>query len=156
MMQPAGVCIYVREGLPVKRRTDLELLQETVVVEITVARKKVFFVANYRSPSQSSDQFETYIDSLQLMLDLIRNETPHAVVLTGDFNCRSSQWWDLDTESPEGAALDEFIETNKLHQLIEEPTNIRNDSMTCIDLIITDQPNLFVNSGVHPSLDEHL
>ena len=25
-----GVCIYVREGLPVKRRTDLELLQETV------------------------------------------------------------------------------------------------------------------------------
>ena len=61
----------------------------------------------------------------------------------------------MDTESPEGAALDEFIETNNLHQLIEEPTNIRNDSMTCIDLIITDQPNLFVNSGVHPSLDEH-
>ena len=86
---------------------------------------------------------------------LIRNETPHAVVLTGDFNCRSSQWWDLDTESPEGAALDEFIETNNLHQLIEEPTNIRDDSMTCIDLITTDQPNLFVNSGVHPSLDEH-
>ena len=27
--------------------------------------------------------------------------------------------------------------------------------MSCIDLIITDQPNLFVNSGVHPSLDEH-
>ena len=38
-----GVCIYVREGLPAKRRTDLELLQETVVVEITVARKKGFF-----------------------------------------------------------------------------------------------------------------
>ena len=27
--------------------------------------------------------------------------------------------------------------------------------MSCIDLIITDQPNLFVDSGVHPSLDEH-
>ena len=88
------------------------------------------------------------------MLDLIRNETAHAVVLTGDFNCRSSQWWDSDIENPVGTALYELIETNNLHQLIEEPTNIRYNSMSCIDLIITDQPNLFVNSGVHPSLDE--
>ena len=27
--------------------------------------------------------------------------------------------------------------------------------MSCIDLIITNQPNIFVESGVHPSLDEH-
>ena len=27
--------------------------------------------------------------------------------------------------------------------------------MLCIDLIITDQPNLFVDFGVHPSLDNH-
>ena len=27
--------------------------------------------------------------------------------------------------------------------------------MSCIDVIITDQPNMFVESGVHPSLDEH-
>ena len=27
--------------------------------------------------------------------------------------------------------------------------------MSCIDLIITDQPNCLVDSGVHPSLDEH-
>ena len=27
--------------------------------------------------------------------------------------------------------------------------------MTCIDLIVTDQPNLFMEYGVHPSLDEH-
>ena len=27
--------------------------------------------------------------------------------------------------------------------------------MSCIDLVITDQPNIFVESGVHPSLDDH-
>ena len=27
--------------------------------------------------------------------------------------------------------------------------------MTCIDLIITDQPNIFMEYGVHLSLDEH-
>ena len=28
------------------------------------------------------------------------------------------------------------------------------DSKSCIDLIFTDQPNLFIESGVHPSLHE--
>ena len=27
--------------------------------------------------------------------------------------------------------------------------------MSCIDLIVTDQPNIFVDYGVHPSLDPH-
>ena len=29
------------------------------------------------------------------------------------------------------------------------------DSKSCIDLILTDQPNLVIESGVHPSLHEH-
>ena len=29
------------------------------------------------------------------------------------------------------------------------------DSESCIDLILTDQPNLVVESGVQPSLHEH-
>ena len=37
-----GVCVYFREDLPIKRRQDLELLQEMVVAEINFARKKVF------------------------------------------------------------------------------------------------------------------
>ena len=51
--------------------------------------------------------------------------------------------------------MNEFIESNNLPQLIDEPTNIRTTGMSCIDLIITDQPNLFVDFGVHPSLDNH-
>ena len=57
------------------------------------------------------------------------------MVLTGDLNCRSSQWWDNDVESPEGTALDELIEINNLYQLIDEPTNIRGEGISCIGLI---------------------
>ena len=89
------------------------------------------------------------------MLDKIQTEKPYSVILTGDFNCRPSQWWTGDVQQPEGTALEELIEVNNLHELIEEPTNIREGSMSCIDFIITDQPNLFVDYGVHPSLDEH-
>ena len=88
------------------------------------------------------------MDSLQSIFDVIRNETPYAVVLTGVFNCRSSQWWDLDIETtPEGAALDELIETNNLHKLIEEPTNICDSWMSCIYFIITDQPTRLLVLG---------
>ena len=150
-----GVFLYFREGLPIKRRTDLELLPEMILCEITIARKKILFGTLYRTPSQNSQQFETFIDRLQEAIDKMKAENPHSIILTGDFNCRSNIWWTGDIEQPEGTALEELIETNGLYQLIEEPTNIRNERSSCIDLIVTDQPNFFVASGVHPSLDEH-
>ena len=90
-----------------------------------------------------------------MTLTRLSQEKPTAVIIMGDFNCRSSQWWKGDNDFPEGTALEEFIVTNNLYLLINEPANIRCGSMSCIDLIITDQPNLFVKSGVHPSLDDH-
>ena len=51
--------------------------------------------------------------------------------------------------------MEELIETNGLYQMVEEPTSIRNEGSSCIDLIIADPPNFFVAFGVHPSLDEH-
>ena len=148
-----GACVYFRASLPIKRRGDLEELQESIVTEIIISRKKVFFVTLYRSPSQNSVQFEVFLDKLQRIVEKIQAENPHSLILTGDFNCRSSQWWAGDVQQPEETALDELVEVNNLHQLIEEPTNIREGSMSCIDLIITDQPNLFADYGVHSSLD---
>ena len=75
-----------------------------------------------------------------------------SIIFTGDFNCRSQQWWPGDIENEEGVALDEFIESNNLTQLTDQPTHIINESRSCIDLIITDQPNILVDYGVHPSL----
>ena len=154
-IRSGGVCIYYREGLAVHRRKDLELLNEMVCVEVNIARKKILFSVLYRNPSQNVEEFDEFISRLQTVIDKIRGENPCSFVLTGDFNCRSAQWWPLDNELPEGRALDELIESNNLYQLIDEPTNIRGESMTCIDLIITDQPNIFLEYGVHPSLDKH-
>ena len=39
-----------------------------------------------------------------------------------------------------------------LQQLISDPTHLLPNSSSCIDLIFTDQSNLAVNSGIHPSL----
>ena len=39
-----------------------------------------------------------------------------------------------------------------MHKIINEPTQILENSSSCIDLLFTSQPNLIVDSGTHPSL----
>ena len=39
-----------------------------------------------------------------------------------------------------------------LHQIINKPAHVLENSLSCLDLIFTSQPNLMVDSGVHPSL----
>ena len=38
--------------------------------------------------------------------------------------------------------------------MISEPTHSMGSSRSCIDLVCTDQPNVFLETGVHPSLHE--
>ena len=70
----------------------------------------------------------------------------------GDFNARPKSWWPDDTASLEGTDIDSLITMHTLHQLISDPTHLLPNSSSCIDLIFTDQPNLVVDCGVHPSL----
>ena len=64
-------------------------------------------------------------------------ENPFCVVITGDFNCRSSQWWDNDIENNVGKLFEPLTSDLGLHQLISEPTHLMGDSRSCIDLIFT-------------------
>ena len=74
------------------------------------------------------------------------------IVITGDFNARSSYWWCKDINTTEGLKLFSLTSLNGFSQLKNEPTNIQANSSSCIDLILTDQPNLSMNFGVHSSL----
>ena len=149
-----GVGLYVKDSLPTTERIDLVTLPECVVCEIQLNRKKYFFVVIYRSPSQDEDEFDNFAINFELMLSKMHAENPFCVVITGDFNCRSSQWWGDDIENNEGKLFEPITSDIGLHQLIAEPTHLMGDSKSCIDLIFTDQPNLIIESGVHPSLHE--
>ena len=96
----------------------------------------------YRSPNQSNEELDVFYGRLQEVFDTIKDAKPHCVILTGDLNCRSKQFWSDDIDSPKGVALDEQIESNNLTQLIDQPTNFEPRGKSCVDLIITDQPNL--------------
>ena len=73
-------------------------------------------------------------------------------VIFSDFNTKSKSWWNEDITSNEGSQIDSLATNYGMQQLISDPTQILPNSSTCIDLIFTDQPDLVVDSGVHPSL----
>ena len=151
-----GVCLYFKENLPIKERRDLEILPETIVAEIKLNRKKIFFVLSYCHPDLLSTEFDEYVKSLEHIYECINKENPAVSIITGDFNARSPLFWEQDTENREGRVLNNFLLSNNLVELINEPTHIRdNGSKSCIDLICTDQPYIFTETGVLPSLDSH-
>ena len=114
--------------------------------------KKVLVFVIYRSPSQSNCEFESFLTNYDYLLSEINKCKPSLAVITGDFNARSPAWWSKDIHSTEGSKLFSLTSANGFSQLINEPTHIQTNSSSCIDLIFTNQPNLYVNSGVHSSL----
>ena len=80
-------------------------------------------------------------------LNQIKQLKPSFTIILGDFNARSNDWWPDDITSPEGTHINFLISMNDFDQLISDPTHILPASSFCID-----QPNLVVDSGVHPSL----
>ena len=94
------------------------------------------------------------MNNFEIILSKLSAEDPQAVIITGDFNCRSPQWWENDIENDEVEQFEPLTSDLGLHQLISGPTHVIGQSRSCIDLIFTDQPNLFIESGIHPSLHE--
>ena len=150
-----GVCLYFNENLPIKNRSDLIDLEETILAEIKLEGKKIFVLLSYRSPSQSSTSLDNYCDKIQKILDKINKEKPHLIVLSGDFNARSPIFWEFEKcETSPGKKLSNFMVLNALDQVINEPTHFpRDDVETCIDLVMTNKPQFIVHSGVIPSPD---
>ena len=77
-------------------------LPECVVCEIQLDRKKYFFVVVYRSPSQDQSEFDNFTVNLSRCFQKLHAENPFSVIVTDDFNCRSSQSWENDIENNEG------------------------------------------------------
>ena len=151
-----GVCLYFKESLPIKERCDLEILPETIVAEIKLNRKKVFIVLSYRHPNMSNDDIVEYTRLLENIYESIRKENPSVSILCGDFNARSPLFWEGGSENNAGRLLNNVLISNHLEQRIDEPTHVRDDgSQSCVDLICTDQPFTFMETGVISSLDPH-
>ena len=147
-----GVMIYHRADLAAKNRTDLQNHSNTLVMELSIARKKIFFVLVYRKYGQSPDEFKIFIEKFDELMQKIKLEHPYCNIVCGDFNAHFKGWWDGDTNDNFGTSTQKVFDEYGFSQLVNQPTFITNNSRTCIDLVATDQPNLVLANEVHPSL----
>ena len=102
----------------------------------------------YRSCSQNKDDFETFLENLELHFDHKAEKIPFVMIFLGDFK----SWYTNDSTNFEGSKIDFLTSSFGFHQIINKPTHILNNSSSCNDLIFTTQPNLVMDSGVHSSL----
>ena len=59
-----GERAYVRESLPVRNFSN-SYLSECLTLEVTISNKKGYVMTLYRYPSQTSDQFQSFIGNLE-------------------------------------------------------------------------------------------
>ena len=63
-----GVCIYYKESLPV-RVISTHYFKEALLLEMSCNNKKVMVSVIYRSPSQTNDDFDTFLSNFQMLLN---------------------------------------------------------------------------------------
>ena len=76
--------------------------------EILFGGKLCNFISLCRSPSQSQDVFEIFVDNFELNLDKIADKNPYLIVILGDFSAKSSNWYKHDTRTHEGSKIYNF------------------------------------------------
>ena len=88
-----------------------------------------------------------------MTLETLVQKGSFLTTIIGDINAKSRNWCCHDKTSFGGSTIESIISQFGLRQLINEATHLLQNSSSCIDLICTSQPNIVVESGVHPPLN---
>ena len=116
-----------------------------------IGNKICNFITLYRSPSQNQDDFQVFIDNLEMNLETLAQRNPFLMVVIGDFNAKSKHWCSQDSNNFKVITIENVTSQFGLSQIIKEATHILESSSSCIDLIFTTQPNSGLNLGfIHP------
>ena len=81
-----GVCLCSKDHLPIIRRDDISNLKECLVTEMIVKNERCLLAYLYRSPSRNREQFWSFCDSLDILMNNINSLHPAISIITGDFN----------------------------------------------------------------------
>ena len=119
--------------------------------------KKSFCTVLCRKPMHKADsrEFLNFMEKFRDLYSEIISEKRYFLIFTGDFNAHWVQCSPNGDSNNEGTQLNILFSELGLTQLIFERTHFcEHCQPSCIDLIICEQPNLVIDSGVRSSLDQ--
>ena len=133
-----GVIIYVKDTIHYVRRNDLEINDvECLWIDLTLKHKHVLFGVFYRPPSSDAAYFSAMEDSISLAIGSGISD----IIVTGDFNYNMLN--PLLTSK-----VQDLCQQFSLKQTIAEPTHFTEHSLSLLDLILTNNENHLIISGV--------
>ena len=106
----------------------------------------------YRSPSQSQEEFEIFSTKFDILLRQINDEFPLCSIVTGDFNARCTNWRKDDITNSTGREIASLTSSAGYTQIIDKPTHVISNSVSCIDLIFCTNQNLISKYDVDASI----
>ena len=83
-----GACIYYKNHLPL-RIISVNFLSECINLKIMIGNKICNFITLYRSPGQNQDDFQAFIDNLEMNLETLAQRDLFLMVVIGDFNAKT-------------------------------------------------------------------
>ena len=144
---------YISFQVPHIFLSSLFKFKWVIIFRIKTGGVKWFFLL-HRSPNQGREESESFCTNFNLFLSNANDLNPAFSIITGDFNARSTEWWKVDKENFEGYETKIITHATGYSQLINQHIYITKDSLSCIDLIFTSNPNSINSSSVEMSLFE--
>ena len=131
--------------------TEVKNMNECIIFEVSIKNKREYVVSVYRLPGQTQDKFDIFLINLEQLIGNFIAKNPLFVLITGDFNARSTNCWKNDLSTSESTEVDSLTSSYRLSQIIFDPTHILSNSSSCIDVIFTNQANLVTETRVYLS-----
>ena len=116
--------MYLFQKFPPLKVLDIHYLQESISFELQVGSKIYKFVSLYRSANHGSDGFEKFTDNFELTLDTLAESNSYLIVVLGDFNIKSKNYYINDKTTTERAKIEFVTSQYGLHQVINELTHV--------------------------------
>ena len=110
------------------------------------------FYKNKGSTLRPIYEFKYFCTKFYLLMSNINNEFPLYSIIAGDFNARCSRWWKNYITNSTGQEIDSLTSSAGHRQIIDKPTHVINNSMSCIDLIFCTNKNVISNYGADVSM----
>ena len=159
-----GVFIVVHESIASTPEHELNNLintaSEQVWCSIKINDKKIYLCSYYRAPTSDENSINELYDALNLAVHGPNGNTFNSVILGGDFNFPGVDW-ENKSRIPDKIThslfntLFECINTYNLEQYVLNPTRVRGNTSSVLDLLFSNIDDLLVNCNIHPGVSDH-
>ena len=125
-----GNLVFIRDDIPCKE-LQINFLNEfeVLLIEINLSHSKWLFVACCHPPSLNDDLF---FRKLSNQIDFY-SKTYNKIFIAVNFNCQEIE-----------SILSEFLNMHSAKNIVKEETCFKSiENPSCIDLFLTNKPNLF-------------